>query len=34
LAEFIESKKGEFIAIFDADFLPNPDFLTENAIAF
>ncbi|HCK65688.1 MAG TPA: hypothetical protein DHW49_05435 [Anaerolineae bacterium] len=27
LANGLESAKGEFIAIFDADFLPNPDFL-------
>ncbi|WP_035483431.1 cellulose synthase family protein [Algoriphagus marincola] len=27
LKEGLEKAKGEFIAIFDADFLPNPDFL-------
>ncbi|MFN3492586.1 MAG: glycosyltransferase, partial [Anaerolineales bacterium] len=27
LANGLESAKGEFIAIFDADFLPQPDFL-------
>lgn len=29
LAESMPSAKGEFIAIFDADFLPNPNFLKE-----
>lgn len=29
LAEAMDSAKGEFIAIFDADFLPNPNFLLE-----
>ncbi len=28
LAEALHSAKGEFIAIFDADFLPEPDFLS------
>lgn len=27
LAEGLRSAKGEFIAVFDADFVPNPDFL-------
>lgn len=27
LADAMDSVKGEFIAIFDADFIPNPDFL-------
>ncbi|MBI1184127.1 glycosyltransferase [bacterium] len=26
----LEQAKGEFIAVFDADFIPNPDFLTES----
>ncbi len=29
LEEGLQSAKGEFIAIFDADFLPNPDFLKQ-----
>jgi cellulose synthase/poly-beta-1,6-N-acetylglucosamine synthase-like glycosyltransferase len=29
LAEGLSIAKGEFIAIFDADFIPNPDFLIE-----
>jgi cellulose synthase/poly-beta-1,6-N-acetylglucosamine synthase-like glycosyltransferase len=29
LAEAMDKAKGEFIAIFDADFLPNPNFLLE-----
>lgn len=29
LAEAMDKVKGEFIAIFDADFLPNPNFLME-----
>jgi cellulose synthase/poly-beta-1,6-N-acetylglucosamine synthase-like glycosyltransferase len=29
LAHGLQTVKGEFVAIFDADFVPNPDFLTE-----
>ena len=34
LAEGLLKAKGEFIAIFDADFLPNPDFLLKMLSAF
>ena len=34
LAEGLLKAKGEFIAIFDADFLPNPDFLMKMLSAF
>jgi cellulose synthase/poly-beta-1,6-N-acetylglucosamine synthase-like glycosyltransferase len=34
LAEGMLKAKGEFIAIFDADFLPNPDFLLQMLSAF
>ena len=29
LEEGLEKAKGEFIAVFDADFIPNPDFLMQ-----
>lgn len=34
LGEAMESAKGEFIAIFDADFLPYPDFLRKTLACF
>lgn len=34
LAEGLKIAKGEFIAIFDADFLPNPDFLKKTLNQF
>lgn len=34
LAEGLKRAKGEFLAIFDADFLPNPDFLKKTLSQF
>lgn len=34
LAYGLKKAKGEFLAIFDADFLPNPDFLKKTIVAF
>ena len=34
LADAMETVKGEFIAIFDADFIPNPDFLIKTVPVF
>lgn len=34
LEEGLETAKGEFIAIFDADFVPNPDFLQKTVSHF
>ena len=34
LKEGLEKAKGEFIAIFDADFLPSPDFFAKDHPSF
>lgn len=34
LREGLAQAKGEFVAIFDADFVPRPDFLTETLVHF